>query len=168
MFSGLVVVTGVPAAGKSTVARILAEALGAELLSLDEIKEQLFESSPENVDRFALRLAAEAELWARIGDATGPVVVDIWVAPGRDDERVTAAIAPQAIVVEVLCRVSADVAVQRYVDRVRSGPHLPADAVTLQRIRDAVAVIRPLGPFRCLELNTEGRPDVSEVIAQLS
>jgi len=167
MFSGIVVVTGVPAAGKSTIARMLAEALSAELLSLDEIKERLFDSDPANSDRLALRLAAETELWTRIEYATCPVVIDIWVAPGRDDERVAAAIARHGTVVEVLCRVSADVAVQRYIDRVRSGPHQPADAATLQRIREAVTVIRPLGICQCFELDTEGHPDLSHVFAAL-
>lgn len=164
MADPIVLVTGVPAAGKSTVAAALADRLHGVLLSLDVIKERRYAEDPRIGNSVELRFAAEAELWQRIATARGPVVVDLWVAPGRDEARIVAALRPyRPRVVEVLCRVSAEVAVARYVDRVRPGPHQPADEPTRQRIRDAVAAIGPLGVGPCLEVGTERPVDVAEV-----
>src|SRR5919106_6497389 len=84
----VVVVTGVPGSGKTTVGRLLAHALRAPFLSLDSIKERLFGVSDGRLDAFALRLAAETELGAEIAAVAGTAVVDIWIQPGRDTERV--------------------------------------------------------------------------------
>ena len=159
----VVLVTGVPAAGKSTVAAILAAELPADLISLDVIKERRYASDPAIGNTVELRLAAEAELWSEIATAHGPVVVDLWVSPGRDDRRVAAALAEYRVI-EVLCRVPAEVAVARYLERDRSGPHQPADEPTLDRIRTAAAAIGPLGVGPCLELDTDQPLDPATVV----
>ncbi len=85
----VVLVTGVPGAGKSTLGLALAEGLGASFLSLDAIKEELYEPDVEGRAGYLLRRAAEVELGRRLAAAVGVVVVDIWIAPGRDARRVT-------------------------------------------------------------------------------
>ncbi len=163
-----VVVTGVPGAGKSTLGLALAKGLGAPFLSLDEIKEELYEPDVEGCAGYRLRRAAEVELGRRLAAAVGVVVVDIWIAPGRDTRRVADLLTTGACsTVEVLCRVPADVAVARYLRRVRSGPHRPADQDTLWRIREAVTVLTPLGVGRCIEVDTFGPVDVDGVLARL-
>jgi predicted kinase len=150
-----VVVTGVPGSGKTTLGRALAQALEAPFLALDAIKERLYESSGGALLGVDLRLAAERELSARLSAYEGRVVVDIWIQPGRDTARVAAWLTASASrVVEVLCRVPAEVAVDRYRRRVRFGPHGPADEETLQRIRDATAACIPLGLGPCIEVDT--------------
>lgn len=140
------VVTGVPGAGKTTLGSALAVALGAPFLSLDAIKENLYAGGEGTQDRYGLRLAAERELVVQLTSAGATVAVDLWIAPGRDTERITALLQQQARkIVEVLCRVPADVAVARYARRRRSGPHLPPDEMTLRRIREASDVLRPWG-----------------------
>ena len=68
----------------------------------------------------------------------GEAVVDIWIAPRRDTERVRDLLEPWwDRLVEVRCQVPAGVAVERYVARERPWPHLPPDDDTLARIRDA-------------------------------
>ncbi len=163
-----VVVTGVPGAGKSTLARALAEGLGAPFLSLDAIKEELYERDIDRGAGYRLRRSAEIELGRCLSAAEGVVVVDIWVAPGRDTGRVAELLTANASsTVEVLCRVPAEVAVARYLRRFRGGPHRPADQDTLRRIRAAVAVLTPLGAGRCIEVDTSGTVDIDQVLARL-
>jgi predicted kinase len=164
----LVVVTGVPGAGKTTLGSALAVALGAPFLSLDAIKESLYAGGEGTQDRYGLRLAAERELVVQLASAGGTVVVDLWIAPGRDTERITTLLQQQGRkIVEVLCRVPADIAVARYARRRRSGPHLPPDEMTLRRIREASDVLRPMGVGDCIEVDTSEPVDVDNVLDRL-
>ena len=163
-----VVLTGVPGAGKTTLGRALASGLNAPFLSLDATKEKLYERGGGDVEGYQLRLAAEAVLADRLAASKGPVVVDIWIAPGRDTRRVSSLLrANAADTVEVLCRVPADLAVDRYVRRVRGGPHRHADQDTLRRIRAAVDLLTPLGVGRCIEVDTSTPVDVGGLLRAL-
>jgi predicted kinase len=164
----VVVVTGVPGSGKTTLGRALAHAAGAHFLALDGIKERLFESSHGTLSRVALRLAAEAELGAALAAVAGAAVVDIWIQPGRDTTRVAELLASNGSpVVEIMCRVPAEVAVCRYRKRARAGPHMPPDEQTLQRIRAAAATLVPLGLGSCVEVDTTVPVDVGRLAATL-
>ncbi len=139
----------------------MAAELGAAFVSLDAVKEELWAGSTWS-DAGALRLAAEAEVlaWARaVSDGT---VIDMWIAPGRDDERVASLLAGwPGPVVQVACVVPAETAVARYVDRGRSGgAHGETDEALLQRIRDAVPLMAPLGVGPYLEVDTSLPVDV--------
>lgn len=157
----VIVVTGVPGAGKTTLSRALAAELGASLWSLDAVKEQLYATSAGRLDGFELRQAAEEALAAALLRTLGLVVLDIWVQPGRDTDRVRDLLANNTSdVVEVLCRVPGELAIDRYRRRARSGPHRPADAGTLQRIREAAEAPEFLGVDRCLEVDTSRLVDL--------
>jgi hypothetical protein len=163
--SPLVVVTGVPGAGKTGLATALAERLGCALVSLDEIKEELALDA-EDTPRDWLRYDAEAELALRVEAFDGEAVVDIWVAPRRDTERVRDLLKRWwDMVVEVRCQVPAVVAVERYAARTRGWPHLPADEDTLARIRDAAEHPEPLGAPRTVVVDTTRPVEIGDVVA---
>lgn len=166
-----VVVTGPPASGKSTLGRAVAEILPGRFVSLDQIKEHLFEESRGALMGWPLRQAAEAELMDELAlaVAAGQVpVVDIWVQPGRDDARVATLLNRAAgQVVEVMCAVPADVAVSRFFARDRGGPHDNAQAGLAEQIRVAVAEQQPLGVGPHLVVETTGPVDLDGLASQI-
>jgi predicted kinase len=162
--STLVVVTGLPGAGKTSLATALAGRLGVALVSLDEIKEELAVEA-EDTPREWLRYDAEAELVRRLEAFAGEAVVDIWIAPRRDTERVRDLLKPWwDLLVEVRCQVPAAIAIERYVARERSWPHLPADADTLARIRDAAEHPEALGAPRTVVVDTTRPVELGDVV----
>lgn len=164
----LIVITGVPGAGKTTLGTGLGGALTAPFLSLDTIKESMYANGAHTEDPHQLRLAAEAELSRQLGALGHIVVIDIWIAPDRDTDRVTRILRAQdRDIVEVMCRVPADIAVDRYSRRERSGPHRPADQPMLQRIRDAVDRMQPLGVGKCIEVDTSRPVEPHSVVQDL-
>jgi adenylate kinase family enzyme len=161
----LVVVTGVPGAGKSTLAAALAARLGTFPVSLDAIKEELAADAPDT-PRDWLRWDAEEEVVRRLEAVGGEAVLDIWIAPRRDVERVAALLRPWwDRLVEVRCEVSADVAVARYLERERGLPHLPPDELTLARIRDAAEHPQPLGASRTVVVDTSRPVALGDVVS---
>jgi predicted kinase len=161
----LVVVTGVPGAGKSTLAAALAERLGTFPVSLDAIKEELAADAPDT-PRDWLRRDAEREVVRRLEAVEGEAVLDIWVAPRRDVERVADLLRPWwDRLVEVRCHLPAELAVARYRERERAGPHLPADEVTLDRIRDAAEHPQPLGAPRTVVVDTSRPVALGDVVS---
>jgi predicted kinase len=160
----LVVVTGVPGSGKSTLAAALAERLRCVVLSLDTIKEELAAEAPDT-PRDWLRHDAEGELVRRLEAFGGEAVVDIWVAPRRDVERVVELLGPWwERVVEVRCEVPAEVALERYATRIRPWPHLPPDQATLDRIRDAAERPEALGAARVVVVDTTRPVDLGALV----
>jgi predicted kinase len=158
----LIVVSGAPGTGKSTIARELGVALRLPVLSLDPIKEALADV-----------LGLGDEDWSnRVGDAAAEVVFRLaaqfpdavaegwWRGPRRDR-----AVAEFAGAVEVFCRVDPDVAAARSAARRDSGRHgihrdmiNPAGVGSAAHIASLAATVTPLrlgGPL--IEVDT-GQP----------
>jgi glucokinase len=163
----LVVVTGVPGSGKTTLGSALARRLGCGFISLDALMEELAVDAAQT-PREWLRDDAEGEMVRRIKAFEGEAVLDIWVSPRRDTARVTALLQPWwPTVVEVRCEVPADLAVARYAARPRGWPHLPPDEPTLRRIRTAVAHPEPLDALRTVVVDTTHRVPVASLARTL-
>ena len=152
------VVSGLPGAGKSSLAERLRDSLGLALFSLDTLKEAVVDGlGPATLeDRFAIRLAArEATVRLAVDNPRG-CLIDIWINPGRDDSGFCDALRGigEARFAEVVCRVPAEVALERYAQRRRHPAHLPMDEATRRRVLEAAPLIGPLGLGPHLDVDT--------------
>jgi predicted kinase len=161
----VVVVTGPPAAGKTTVARGIAVALRLPLIAKDTIKEALFDG-----------LGAGDLAWSqRIGEATYLAMlglVEESVAAGaslvleanfvRGGESRLAAV--PAGFVQVHCSAPLEVLLERYASRERHPGHV--DSQRIEALRDAVESGRhdPLDlPGETIRLDTSKEIDLDDV-----
>ena len=157
-----VVVTGLPASGKTTVAREVADKLGLVLLDKDEFLEDLYE-------RFEVRSLDERGQLSRQSDhafrsaaarSNSAVLVSHWRSLGDSDESGTPSdwLAQEYDrIVEVCCNCSPKVACARFLARTRHPSHLDTqiDANELAQ-RMASWVCRfPLGVGTLIEVSAE-------------
>ncbi len=127
----LVVVSGLPASGKTTVGRAISEGLSLPLLDKDSILEALFDSLKCNEQEQRERLSrASDEVLFRLAAASTPAVLVNWWNPGTAPGRL-AEIADR--LVEVFCDCPLDVAAARFVARERHPGHLDHLRTTRQR-----------------------------------
>ncbi|WP_245504293.1 AAA family ATPase [Lichenihabitans psoromatis] len=114
-----ILVNGIPASGKSTVARGVADRLGCPLMTLDTIKDPLFEhvGVGDREHNRMLGRASYAIIFKAIGDWPDPaiVVIDAWFGfqpvEVLDAHLVAAGIGRTA---EIWCHAPAGVVAERY------------------------------------------------------
>jgi Glyoxalase-like domain/AAA domain len=158
----LIVVSGSPGTGKSTIARELGQALRLPVLSLDPIKEALADVLGLGDEDWSNRVGdAAAEVVFRLAADFPDAVAEGWWRGARRDR----AVAEFAGAVEVFCRADPDLAAARSLARHESGRHRihrdminPAGAGSAAHIASLAATVTPLrlgGPL--IEVDT-GRP----------
>lgn len=154
-----VFVNGVPASGKSSVARALAAETGWPLLGLDTIKEAFFHhlGTGDRAYNRTLGKAAYEAIFALVAEfpVGSHVIVDAWF--GFQPVDVLAAHVEKAglkKIVEVWCHAPPEIIGERYLSRVPARPsgHLGAEYVS--ELMALASQAKPLGGFPLIEVDT--------------
>jgi predicted kinase len=165
----VVLVTGMPGSGKTTLASALADALGFSLLSKDYLKETLYDAlagAPNDL-AFSRHVggAAMAVLWA-VAAHSREVVLEANFRPHSDYERAKLQTLG-ANIVEVFCECSREEAARRFASRSQRGTHpvhpLTELSATLMDEYDG-----PVGVGHVLRVSTMEAVDVPSVVAQVN
>lgn len=165
-----VFVNGVPASGKSTVSRIIAEETGWPLLALDTIKEAFFAHLGTGDRDYNRKLgkASYQAIFSQIADfpPNSTVIIDAWFGfqPIEVLQRHITSAGIEAIA-EIWCHASPDEIALRYSNRLgqRSSGHLGADY--LPELVELSKNAKPLGLSTAYVVNTSAPFRGDEVIA---
>ena len=167
---GVALVNGVPASGKSSTARALSQATGWPLLTLDTVKEALFEELGTGDRDYNRKLgrAAYRAMFAIVGEAPAGsrFVMDAWFGfQPRALLDELAARAGVSALAQVWCTAPPEEIGARYARRVgeRSAGHLGLDYVP-----ELIALARraePLADIPAFTLDTTQPTDVAAMTA---
>jgi predicted kinase len=167
----VVVVTGPPAAGKTTVARALSTRLRLPLIAKDTIKEALFDGLGAGDLAWSQRLGAGTYLamlaLAEDSVAAGAsLILEANFVCGSEVERRLTAL--PARFVQIHCSAPLGVLLERYDRRERHPGHV--DTERIEALRDAVESGRhePLVlPGKTVRLDTSEAVELGDVVARL-
>jgi len=152
----LLIVTGHPATGKTTLARALAHELALPLLSKDALKEALFDALGWRDRAWSRQIGgvALALLYRRAEEqlAAGcALIVESNFRPDLDTPRMLGLCARQPFrPIQLRCVASSEVMAARYLARIAAGQRHPGHCETPDP--DAVALMRSLGHVAPLAL----------------
>ncbi len=157
-----IVVSGLPASGKSTVAKALATSLELPLFDKDAFLEALFETTPvrDAQMRRELSLRADGEFREQAVRASSAVLTSWWKHPRSSSNSGTPsewlAGLPGAHV-EVHCNCSPEVAAQRFVSRKRHAGHFDSRWSKSELLASFTqqSSFGPLGFGRLIEIDTD-------------
>jgi predicted kinase len=166
----IVLVSGSPGAGKTTIARPLARALGFALLSKDDIKEPLYDALGHK--------AFDAEASKRIGAASWEV---LWaLAPHmprlvleanfhwRSEHEQARLRALEGRIVEVYCHCPPGEVVRRFAERAVRPQHHVAHYAGVVTEADVVRdFARPMGVGTLIEIDTQVPVDIAALAARI-
>jgi len=167
--SRLIIVSGVPGSGKSTLGRPIAGRLGVPFLDKDDYLEDLFETdNVSSEERSELSRRADELMLADVAESVSSVVVSFW----RRSELSRTSGTPidrfpsSDEVVELWCDCPVEVAVDRFLSRRRHRAHgddFKSRAEILNQF-ERLAGLGPLGVGRVVRVDTAGPVDVASLL----
>jgi predicted kinase len=169
----IVLVSGPPASGKTTLARPLAERLGFALLTKDDIKEPLFialEGAPGDVE-FSRKVGAAAMelLWALAPHCPAVVLEANFRTQSAWERAKVAALIDRAgtQIVEVYCRIPREEASRRFAERARLERHHPAHALQEMSPDRIAEYEEPFALSPVIEVDTQNTVDIEWLASQV-
>jgi len=174
MAKRFVVVSGLPASGKSTLAQRMAPLLGLPVFDKDTILENLFESkgTGDVAWRRSLSRVSDSILRSEAMASGGAVLVSHWRLPGMPPDSGTPTDWLSRLsshVVNIHCECDAEVAADRFMRRERHPGHLDSErsrSEILDSIR-SVACLGRLGIVPRVDVDTSQTPDPDAVVREV-
>ena len=171
----LVLISGLPAAGKSTIAQPLANALGFALLTKDDVKESLFTTLsaastpiPAGAAEFSRLLSSAAFdlLWSLAARCPRLILeANFQTKSPRVREKFSALLAQPGIqAVEVHCRVPLEEAARRFAGRALLGRH-PAHTLHVLSLDRLAPCAEPFAMCPVIEVDTTQPVDLEVLVA---
>jgi shikimate kinase len=169
------ILTGIPASGKSTVGRALADELGLEMLDKDQILEDLFnEKGIGDVHwRTILSRTADEILRERAARSDSSIIVSWWRHPGSTIVSGTAiewlSNLP-GVLIEIHCICDPAIAVERFKSRIRHRGHLDQfkSSADLLAAFQQQAALGPLRIGHLIEVNTDAAVELADVLFRIN
>jgi predicted kinase len=169
----IVLVSGPPASGKTTIARPLAERLGFALLTKDDIKEPLYlamQGAPGDVE-FSHRIGAAAleVLWSLAPHCPSVVLeANFRTRSACDREQAAALLAiPNTQMVEIYCRLPREEASRRFAERARAERHHPAHALSEMSPERMAEYEEPFALTPVIEVDTTHLIEIDDLAARV-
>jgi predicted kinase len=167
----IIMVSGAPATGKSTLARALGQLLGCPLLSKDPIKESLFESlgshlgsnvgAPAELSRLLSRAAMDV-LWS-LAPCCPQIILEANFRPKSQRERKRFATL-EGRKLEVYCHCTPKEAARRFRERATRVDHHAAHSMKTLSAELLEEFDRPVGLCPVIDIDTESPVDPLAVV----
>ena len=169
-----IVITGLPASGKTTLGKQLATQLDLDFLDKDDYLESLFEdrTAATEDNRQVLSRQSDRHFIADARASEAAVLVSHWRPPGLDTQSGTPLCwvdNPTTRVIQVHCRCSPEVAAQRFIHRRRHPGHadkLRSGDGVLQWMRN-YATHLPLELGLLIEIDTHRNSNIDGVVEKI-
>jgi len=166
-----VIVSGLPASGKSTLARAVAQALALPVLDKDDFLEAMFErgGTDDAHRRRELSQTADEVLRKQVEQSDGAIVASWWKHPQSPDDSGTPIewlTSLPGLRVEIYCRCDPAIAARRFTARRRHPGHLDGrwSAAELIARFARQASLGPLGVGHVVEVRTEHEVDLDPLV----
>jgi hypothetical protein len=169
-----VVVSGLPASGKTTLARRLADGLGLPSLDKDDILDRLFETNGIGDSAWRRRLSRESDvmLEREAVASNGAILTSLWRVPGMAADSGTPTHWLQGLsnlVVTVQCVCSPEIAAKRFLQRKRHAGHLDDHATYADVLASlqALATLDALDVGPRLDVDTSGHVSIDNLVREI-